>query len=367
MNKEAFVYIWYDSRSKMFYLGKHKGTPDDGYTHSSCRWEQFSSNSVPKGVRRRVLTYGSNKDMYKLENKLLRNRKEKCWDRYYNESINGELYIEWTEERKKEQGEIAKRHMSVEYIGRTGHCRHMGECLIIFKTDEKKIKILDGEEIVCYKTLKIDNLTHWCRENNYNVGRTHVLIIGYISYKTESKYILTSGETSILKKRRSVYKAKVHQDIVKVILLDEEKNKEAQIRIKKLEAIYEEETKNYNNISEEEKERKKLNISRGRKHYWLNLSEEERQKVRNETAKRNKKRVKPVLCTLSEPTGHPRASNTKFIETGKKIKFKSITDAKKFGYDIGNISAVGLGKRRSAGGDLGFITKVEYLDNEKRT
>jgi len=361
MNKEAFVYLWYDSRSKMFYLGKHKGTPDDGYTHSSCRWEQFSSNSVPKGVRRRVLTYGSNKDMYKLENELLRNRKEKCWDRYYNESINGELYIEWTEERKQEQSEIAKRHMSVEYIGRTGHCRYIGECLIIFQTDEKKIKILDGKEVVCYKTLKVDNLTYFCRENNYNVGRVHALIIGYISYKAKQKAVLLSGETRIYKKRRSVYKAKIHKDIVKVILLDEEKNKEAQIRIKKMEEIYKEETKSYNNISEEEKERKKLNASKGQKLLWLKLSKEKKQKRINAIRKTAKKNCKPILCTLSEPTGNPRASNTKFIETGKKIKFKSVQDAKKFGYNIGTISAVGLGKRRSVGGDLGIITKVEYL------
>jgi len=356
MNKEAFVYLWYDSRSKMFYLGKHKGTPDDGYTHSSCRWEKFSSNFVPKGVRRRVLVYGSNKDMYKLENKLLRNRKEKCWDRYYNESINGELYIEWTEERRQEQSEITKKHMSVEYIGRTGHNRYIGECLIIFQTDEKKIKILDGEEVVCYKTLKVDNLTHWCSENNYNKGRTHALIIGYISYKTKQKAVLSSGKTRIYKKRRSVYKAKRHKDIVKVILLDEEKNKEAQIRIKKMEEIYKEETKNYNNISEEEKKTKKLNRSRAQTINWKNRSKEHRDKMLIRL-----RNPKSILCTLSKPTGHPKASNTKFIETGKKIKFKAVQDAKKFGYHIGNISAVGAGKRRSVGGNLGYIIKVEYL------
>ena len=92
MNKEAFVYLWYDSRNKMFYLGKHKGTPDDGYTHSSNRWQKFNSDSVPEGVKRRVLTYGSDKDMYELETKLLLNRKEKCWDRYYNASIRGKFY-----------------------------------------------------------------------------------------------------------------------------------------------------------------------------------------------------------------------------------------------------------------------------------
>ena len=111
MNKESFVYLWYDSRNKMFYLGKHKGTPDDGYTHSSSIWEHFSSDSVPEGVKRRVLIYGSDKDMYELETKLLLNRKEKCWDRYYNANIRGdfyrppESYTPHTEETKRKMSE----------------------------------------------------------------------------------------------------------------------------------------------------------------------------------------------------------------------------------------------------------------------
>jgi len=32
---EAFVYLWRNSETKKFYLGSHKGTIDDGYTHSS--------------------------------------------------------------------------------------------------------------------------------------------------------------------------------------------------------------------------------------------------------------------------------------------------------------------------------------------
>ena len=111
MNKEAFVYLWYDSRNKMFYLGKHKGTPDDGYTHSSRMWQQFKSNSIPKGVRRRIIAWGTNEDMYELETKLLLNRKEKCWDRYYNASIFGnfyrplESYTPPTEETRKKMRE----------------------------------------------------------------------------------------------------------------------------------------------------------------------------------------------------------------------------------------------------------------------
>ena len=116
MNKEAFVYLWYDSRNKMFYLGKHKGTPDDGYTHSSNMWQKFNSDSVPEGVKRRVLTYGSDKDMYELETKLLLNRKEKCWDRYYNASIRGKFYR--PPESHKPHTEETKRKISEALLGK---------------------------------------------------------------------------------------------------------------------------------------------------------------------------------------------------------------------------------------------------------
>ena len=111
MNKESFIYLWYDSNNKMFYLGKHKGTPGDGYTHSSKRWQQFKSDSIPKGVRRKIIAWGIDKDMYELETKLLLNRKEKCWDRYYNASIVGnfyrplESYTPPTEETRKKMRE----------------------------------------------------------------------------------------------------------------------------------------------------------------------------------------------------------------------------------------------------------------------
>ena len=130
MNKEAFVYLWYDSRNKMFYLGKHKGTPDDGYTHSSNMWQQFNSDSVPEGVKRRVLTYGSDKDMYELETKLLLNRKEKCWDRYYNASIRDKFYR--PPESYTPRSEETKRKMSESLKGRKfteSHKRKMSESL----------------------------------------------------------------------------------------------------------------------------------------------------------------------------------------------------------------------------------------------
>jgi hypothetical protein len=84
---EAFVYLWQDTRQKSYryYLGYHKGNPDDSYTHSSSVFESFSKYSIPVGVRRRVLATGSAEEMMELENKLLKNRKgSRKWDRYYN-------------------------------------------------------------------------------------------------------------------------------------------------------------------------------------------------------------------------------------------------------------------------------------------
>ena len=115
---EAFVYLWYDSKNRMYYLGKHKGTPDDGYTHSSTVMESFKSNEVPPYMKRRILAYGTDKEMVDLETKLLENRKERCWDRYYNVKWNtkaiGSLYNVLSEEGIK----LWKERMSLAHKGK---------------------------------------------------------------------------------------------------------------------------------------------------------------------------------------------------------------------------------------------------------
>ena len=95
---EAFIYLWYDALNKMFYLGKHKGSPDDSYTHSSTIWEHFTKDNIPKGVTRRILAYGTHEEMCILEHKLLINRKKRCWNRYYNESLGDPRYVDMSGE-----------------------------------------------------------------------------------------------------------------------------------------------------------------------------------------------------------------------------------------------------------------------------
>ena len=84
MTHEAFVYLWYDALNKMYYLGSHKGEPTDDYAHSSSMMESFTMNTKPAYMYRKILAFGTHKEMLALESELQANRKERCWDRYYN-------------------------------------------------------------------------------------------------------------------------------------------------------------------------------------------------------------------------------------------------------------------------------------------
>jgi len=124
MSYEAFVYQWYDSKNRMFYLGKHKGTPDDGYTHSSTIMESFKSDEVPPYMKRRILAYGTHEEMCELEYKLLLDRKAKCWDRYYNRGLGDPRVIDQSGEKNPMYGKShspeTKKKISEFAKGRTG-------------------------------------------------------------------------------------------------------------------------------------------------------------------------------------------------------------------------------------------------------
>jgi hypothetical protein len=87
---EAFVYIWRNAKTNKYYIGSHRGTIDDGYTHSSKHLPDFPrySRVIPKHYSRRILAYGTESEMWALEDKLQLNRKVKCWDRYYNVHVS---------------------------------------------------------------------------------------------------------------------------------------------------------------------------------------------------------------------------------------------------------------------------------------
>jgi len=122
MSSEAFLYLWYDAPNKKYYLGKHKGSPDDSYTHSSTVWESFTKSTIPDGVRRRILAYGTDEEMTKLEYDLLLNRKQKCWDHYYNVSAGWPLLFDTSGTNHpmygRKHSEEARKKMSKAHKGK---------------------------------------------------------------------------------------------------------------------------------------------------------------------------------------------------------------------------------------------------------
>lgn len=54
MEKEGFIYIWFDRKRKMYYIGCHWGTLDDGYICSS-KWMRDAHRYRPQDFKRRIL------------------------------------------------------------------------------------------------------------------------------------------------------------------------------------------------------------------------------------------------------------------------------------------------------------------------
>jgi hypothetical protein len=88
---EAFIYLWYDALNKMYYLGSSIGK-DPNYAHSSSVMESFTMKTKPAHMHRKKLDFGTHEEMLALESKLQANRKERCWDRYYNVNVCEPFY-----------------------------------------------------------------------------------------------------------------------------------------------------------------------------------------------------------------------------------------------------------------------------------
>ncbi len=135
----SFIYLWYDG--KKFYLGVHEGTSDDGYICSSkVMLEEYEKR--PQDFRRRILAYGTYKEMNDLEIKLLTNIKEKGrWDKYYNIAFNFPRMCHTEETVKKISKGLKGIPKSEE------HKRKIGEAKKgIPKSEEHKRKISEAKK-----------------------------------------------------------------------------------------------------------------------------------------------------------------------------------------------------------------------------
>ena len=84
MTYESFVYKWTNINTGKFYIGKHLGTPDDGYISSGkafldCYWAD------PNMFKREIMFYGTDLECYEQEGLLIRQAiQEVGYDNIYN-------------------------------------------------------------------------------------------------------------------------------------------------------------------------------------------------------------------------------------------------------------------------------------------
>lgn len=85
MEKYGFIYIWYDKKRKMYYIGSHWGTEDDGYICSSNRMRNVYKRRPQDFKRRIVSRYIKRDNLLEEEHKWLSLISEtELGKRYYN-------------------------------------------------------------------------------------------------------------------------------------------------------------------------------------------------------------------------------------------------------------------------------------------
>lgn len=85
MQKYGFVYIWYDVKKKMYYVGCHWGNTDDGYVCSS-NWMRKAYRRRPNDFKRRILKSGLSREQMYIEEQRYFDmiKSEEIKEKYYN-------------------------------------------------------------------------------------------------------------------------------------------------------------------------------------------------------------------------------------------------------------------------------------------
>lgn len=105
-DKYGFVYIWYDAKKKMYYIGCHWGNIDDGYICSS-NWMRKAYRRRPQDFRRRILkTNLSREQMYIEEQRYFDMiNPEEIKEKYYNLNLSSKKPWHMLENSNKSVGQ----------------------------------------------------------------------------------------------------------------------------------------------------------------------------------------------------------------------------------------------------------------------
>lgn len=195
--KYGFVYIWFDRYRKMYYIGCHWGSKDDGYICSS-NWMRDAYRRRPHDFKRKIISIvrNSKEDLFEEEFRWLSMIKDnELKTRYYNikkSKFNGKNWINTTRERISKA--LTGRKLSLETrlkiskagTGRKRQYKKQTEEIVInrIKKISKKwlITFPNGDEKI------IVNLKQFCRENELDAGCMVNISKGSYGFKTHHGY-----------------------------------------------------------------------------------------------------------------------------------------------------------------------------------
>lgn len=102
MEKYGFIYIWYDRKRKMYYIGRHWGTEDDGYICSSKWMRDAYRYRKQDFVRRIIQKTNQREELPELERKWLSLiKEEELGQKYYNLHKECNLFEHWSDDEYK--------------------------------------------------------------------------------------------------------------------------------------------------------------------------------------------------------------------------------------------------------------------------
>lgn len=129
---EAFVYCWTDHKMNKLYVGSHKGSEDDGYICSSkIMLEEY--NQRPQDFTRQIVAEGLDKDIRKLEVKILESVNAKLNEDFYNLSNGYDNYNSQarlgrkvSEKTKEKMRKPKPEWVKIKYRGKRPHVNQTG-------------------------------------------------------------------------------------------------------------------------------------------------------------------------------------------------------------------------------------------------
>lgn len=160
MKKFGFVYIWFDSKRKKYYIGSHLGSKEDGYVGSNKRLF-CAYKSRPHTFKRRILKegfYDCQKDLLRDEQNWLNLIKDEELHgaKYYNEkkvAAGGDIVSTLPEEKRS-----AHKHNSL-VPRKKGHDKWMKNnpdrlIEIVSNAGKKSAVVNKGKNLKQEETLK---------------------------------------------------------------------------------------------------------------------------------------------------------------------------------------------------------------------